>query len=47
MAAEIWKPVSAEDPSMLARFWVLIRIYCWAGLVRDEYIGFEVSYGPT
>jgi hypothetical protein len=28
-------------------FWVLIRIDCWAGLARDEYIGFEVSYGPT
>src|ERR1022692_2750062 len=34
------------DRRTLARFWVLIRIYCWAGLVRDEYIGFEVSYGP-
>src|ERR1039458_6983590 len=35
------------DRRTLARFWVLIRIYCWAGLVRDEYIGFEVSYGPA
>jgi hypothetical protein len=28
-------------------FGVLIRINCWAALARDEYIGFEVSHGPT
>ncbi len=31
----------------LARFWVFIRIYGWAGPVCDEYIGFEVFDGPT
>jgi hypothetical protein len=31
----------------LARFWVLIQSYCWTWLVRDAYIGFEGSYGPT
>src|ERR1035437_2125703 len=35
------------DRRTLARFWVLIRIYCWAGLVRDEYIGFEGCFGPA
>jgi len=43
----IWDLRKPSSPPAPGAFKGTNPEYCWAGLVRDEYIGFEVSYGPS